>query len=637
MSNLETGASIGGYRIVAVLGEGGMGMVYRAVQEGLGRDVALKVIIPRLAADPDFRRRFQRESRLAASIQHPNVLPVYEAGEHDGVLFVSMQYVEGTDLKALIALEERLEPARAARLVAQVAAALDAAHARGLVHRDVKPANVLVARHDGEEHAYLTDFGISKHLESAALTETGALLGTVDYAAPEQLQGDPVDARADVYALGCMLFHALTSRVPFPRDMPAAKIFAHLQSEPPAPSEVVEDVPPAFDEVVARAMAKSPASRYQSAGALGRAAVAASGGTAAGGPARTEAHPTDAGATAAGRTAAGGTVAGPTLVPRSRRGRAVLAACAAAVVLAAAAIVVLGSGDSDENPRADATPRKTASVFAGEDPVSLSAGSDTLWVANIGPRTATALDPETGEPVGPPVKVRGGIGDVATADDAVWATTLDRDAVVKIDSRTGRSREFRLPGRPADIAVGEGGVWVSLYSNDSVARLDADSGKQVGGAIKVGHVPGDVAIGAGSVWVANTESDSVTRIDPKVNEAVGEPIPVGNAPLGIAVGAGAVWVANSEDDTVSRIDPASGTASGRPVDVGKGPGGIDTDGTSVWVATLDDDTVQQIDARTGTLVGAPIPAGKAPEDLVVAFGSVWVSNPEQNRLTRIDL
>src|SRR3954454_9435530 len=273
MAQLAPGTIVGGYRIESVAGRGGMGVVYRATQLRLNRTVALKVIADELAEDPGFRERFNHESEIAASIDHPNVLPVYEAGEHDGVLYLSMRFVDGTDLKALIRSEGRLPAARAAGIVAQVAEALDAAHARGLVHRDIKPANILIAAGD---RTYLTDFGLTKHAESASgLTKTGTWVGTADYVAPEQVQGQHVDARTDVYSLGCVLFEALTGRLPFPHPTEIAKIYAHLQEEPPAMDWAALGVPAAMDPVVRRAMAKDPAARYQSAGDLGRAALAA--------------------------------------------------------------------------------------------------------------------------------------------------------------------------------------------------------------------------------------------------------------------------------------------------------------------------------------------------------------------------
>src|SRR3954452_15693882 len=213
---LPAGSEIAGYRIECVAGRGGMGVLYRATDVTLRRSVALKVIASELSGDEGFRTRFQRESRVAASIRHPNVITVFRAGEDGGLLYIATEFIEGTDLKALIGERGRLEPRLAADLAAQVAAALDAAHAKALVHRDVKPANILIAVEDGRERAYLTDFGLTKSTGSeTAMTETGMFLGTIDYAAPEQISGGTVDARTDVYALGCVLFHMLTGRLPY--------------------------------------------------------------------------------------------------------------------------------------------------------------------------------------------------------------------------------------------------------------------------------------------------------------------------------------------------------------------------------------------------------------------------------------
>jgi serine/threonine protein kinase len=250
-----------------------MGVVYRARQRALERTVALKVIATSIASEPEFRERFRRESLLAASIEHPNVVPVYEAGEWESRLFIAMRFVPGTDL-ATVLEDGPLEPQRAIDLAGQVAAALDAAHVRGLIHRDVKPGNVLVERHGGSsEHAYLTDFGLAKAAVGGdtGLTMSGAFVGTVDYVAPEQLRGERVDARTDVYSLGCMLFHMLAGRVPFPRDNQVAKIYAHLNDAPPQLPWTV-DGSDALDVVVRRAVAKDPGDRYDSAGEFARAA-----------------------------------------------------------------------------------------------------------------------------------------------------------------------------------------------------------------------------------------------------------------------------------------------------------------------------------------------------------------------------
>src|SRR3954449_2963624 len=268
MAEPTSGSVVAGCRLEEEIGRGGMGVVYRATDQSLERTVALKLIAPELTTNPDFRERFKRESRLAASIEHPNVIPVYDAGETDGLLYLVMRYVEGTDLRALIRSEGPLEPPRAARIVAQVASALAAAHRRGLIHRDVKPANVLIESEGANEHAYLTDFGIARDVGGTALTRTGMLVGTMDYIAPERLGDRPGDGRSDIYALGCVLFEALTGRVPFPRDSDVVKMYAHMNEPVPSVREIRPDVPQALANAAAKAMAKNPDHRYDTADEL---------------------------------------------------------------------------------------------------------------------------------------------------------------------------------------------------------------------------------------------------------------------------------------------------------------------------------------------------------------------------------
>ncbi len=301
-SELAAGDVFAGYRIEQRLGRGGMGILYLAVEPGLERRVALKLIAPEAAAEEVFARRFAEESRIAAAIEHPNVVPIYAAGAEDGVPYIAMRYVAGSDLGRRIAREGRLEPGPAAALIAQVANGLDAIHAAGLVHRDVKPANVLLSGEQGDEHAYITDFGVARNVATnSGLTQTGRFVGTLDYVAPEQISGGQVDARVDVYALGCMLFKLLTGEVPFPREGEAARLYAHLNDPPPAPSLYVPAIGMALDDVVARAMSKQPGDRYPSAGDLGRAAVAALSGAPVTVPERTVA--TGAAATVEAETA----------------------------------------------------------------------------------------------------------------------------------------------------------------------------------------------------------------------------------------------------------------------------------------------------------------------------------------------
>jgi serine/threonine protein kinase len=276
-SRTRIGTQVAGFRIESVLGRGGMSVVYVAEQVRLGRRVALKVLTTELAWDEQFRERFVRESQIAAAIDHPNIIPIYDAGEDDGLLYIAMRFVEGPDLKEVLK-RGLLGVGRTIFLVEQVASALDAAHAHSLVHRDVKPGNILLE--ETTDHAFLTDFGVAKQTTARGLTSTGHFLGTVEYAAPEQIEGGPVDARTDVYALGCVLYECLTSTPPFAHGTEHAVLHAHLVDPPPSVTRVRPELPHAFDGVIATALAKDPDERFHSCGDLVHAARNAASGTA---------------------------------------------------------------------------------------------------------------------------------------------------------------------------------------------------------------------------------------------------------------------------------------------------------------------------------------------------------------------
>jgi serine/threonine protein kinase len=373
---LSDGDEFAGYRVERRLGRGGMGILYLAVEPGLERRVALKLIAPEAASDDVFARRFAEESRIAASIEHPNVVPIYAAGEEAGVPYIAMRYVAGADLARRLAREGRLSPEVAVGLIAQIGNGLDAIHAAGLIHRDVKPANVLLSGDEGGDHAYITDFGVARNVATeSGLTQTGRFVGTLDYVAPEQISGGAVDARADVYALGCLLFKLLTGEVPFPKDGEAARLFAHLNDPPPAPSLYVPEVSMALDDVVIRAMSKSPDDRYPSAGDLGRAAQAALHGESPAVPERTVATGAAATRTAetistkAGETRNSAPPTEPTRrlddeapLPTTKLGRAggstrrwALIGGLAALLAAVVVVVVLVSGGGGSSPDTAAT------------------------------------------------------------------------------------------------------------------------------------------------------------------------------------------------------------------------------------------------------------------------------------------
>jgi YVTN family beta-propeller protein len=625
---------VAGYRIEAVAGQGGMGVVYKAIQLDLQRPVALKLIAPSLLSDANFRERFKREAQLAASIDHPNVIPVHEAGEIDGSLFLAMRYVEGTDLAALIDRDSALEPRRAVRIAAQAAAALDAAHRRGLVHRDVKPANVLI---DGDdEHVYLTDFGLTKHAtEGAPLTKTGMFVGTLDYCAPEQIRGERSDHRADVYALGCLLFHSLTGRPPFERDSEVAKMYAHLNDAPPAPSDVAPAVPRALDAVVASAMAKDPAGRFASAGELGRAATAA---LKPGTPAPPATEP--GGMSRRRRTALGLALAG------------LLGTGLVAAVLAAAGILggegkqtAEAAGGAAPAPAAEVAsepadqPRPVASIDVGNGPDGLTVDdAGSVWVSNARDDTLTRIDARSGEVIGEPIAAGDDPDGLVAEKGTLWVASAQEDRVLRFET----SADAAVPGGtiavgnlPEGISLGRQLVWVANINSGTVNRIDRASPAVVGAPIGVGSRPTGVFVGPTTVWVTNNGDATVSRIDVSTAEVIGEPIPVGSQPRGVVEASGSVWVANSGDNTVSRLDAATGEPIGDPIKVGRNPRELAFGDGFIWVANNDDNSVTRIDPDTGRVVGTPIPVGNRPIGIAVRDGSVWVANFGDDTVTRI--
>ncbi|WP_156767172.1 serine/threonine-protein kinase, partial [Mycobacterium sp. E796] len=265
----RVGTRFGPYELRSLIGAGGMGEVYRAYDTRKGRMVALKLLRPELAADPGFQQRFRRESQLAARLQEPHVIPVHDFGEIDGVLFIDMRLVDGGSLKDLLRERGALDPGQAAAITAQVATALDAAHAEGLVHRDVKPENVLLTP---DNFAYLVDFGLAQAHGDPSVTAGGPLIGSCAYMAPERFSGGPVGPQTDVYSLACVLYECLTGQAPFEGAEIPQLITAHLQMPPPRPSIMRRGIDKALDDVIARGMAKEPAARFSCAGELARAA-----------------------------------------------------------------------------------------------------------------------------------------------------------------------------------------------------------------------------------------------------------------------------------------------------------------------------------------------------------------------------
>jgi serine/threonine-protein kinase len=620
------GAEFAGHLIEAVIGEGGMGVVYRARNVALDRERALKVLTPGLSADARFRERFRRESRLAASIEHPNVIPVHQAGEEAGQLYLAMRLVEGSDLRQMVILEGPLEPGAAAAVVSAVAAGLDAAHAAGLIHRDVKPANVLVGAEADAGRVYLTDFGISRTTTGGeTVTGTGELVGTADFIAPEQIAGEQVDHRADVYALGAVLHYALTGQAPFPRENELATLFAHTNAPRPRPSAVRAGLSPLLDPIVERAMAVDPADRFQSAGALARELDAAVEGD--------ETVPL-----APSRPAPPPTADAPAVRPRRARRWPWVVAAAIAVAAVVAGLVVgadAGDGDGALEPNAAPAPQTEAPIEVGAGPVGVAEGPERVWVAAREGGEVDGIGQGSGE-LDFTVDVPNPVA-VAVGFNSVWAVSRDADALYRLDPLDG-TEPLQIPlgdgADPSDVATGGRWVWVAEAGAEEVARIDPRT-NELAGRVPMGTEPRAIATGNGFVWVTNIRAASVSRIDPDGPERVGSAIAVDELPNDIAVGEGGVWVASNLNGTVTELD-SDGHVIGDPIAVGNQPRGIAADLKYVWVALGDDDAVVRIDPAARRLAGDPIAVGDDPSDVALGRRAAWVTSEGESTLTRIN-
>jgi DNA-binding beta-propeller fold protein YncE/ABC-type branched-subunit amino acid transport system substrate-binding protein len=617
-NRFEAGATFAGYRIEEEIGRGGMGVVYRALDLSLERLVALKLIAPELATDEGFRKRFLRESRVAASLDHPHVLPVFSAGEEDGHLYLAMRYVEGEDLKTHLRREGTLPPEQAVRICSQVAEALDAAHRRGLVHRDLKPANVLL---DLSGEAYLADFGLTKQVGTAS-TETGQLVGTLDYLAPEQIRGEEIDGRTDEYALACVLYECLAGQAPFHRSTEAELLWAHMQEDPPALSSR-----PELDPVFRRALAKEKEERYESAAAFVEAAAAAIG------------------------------LETPRLRRRRklmRRSRLLLAAgallLAGAAVAAGVAITRPSEPKAVGNAVAAIEPAQgdvSSYTATGTTPSNVVIGGGSVWVLNADDRTISRIDPRTRKIV--KTFATGGVPtDLAFEDGSLWvgngsvasvglASQGYTSSVVRIDPDTYRvSATVTLPYNhhvdPAYISplsrlsAYRGSVW-AINPDQTVSRIDTRKARVVK-RVRV-HFANTIAAGREGVWVTRNASD-VTRIDPRTGR-IGQTISVpARGFAGIAVGAGSVWAASQEDGTVWRIEPGPHPTT-RTIAVGPGVTFLAFADGAVWAANFIEDTVSRIDPRTNTVTSTTQVAG-TPLGIAADRDLVWTSTAEAGGL-----
>jgi streptogramin lyase len=622
VADLALGDEVAGYRIDARLARGGMGVVYRATHLGLDRPVALKVIARELAGDASFRERFLRESRLAARLDHPAVVPIYDSREVDGELFVAMRLVEGGDLRGLIDREGPLPPPRATALLGQVAAALDAAHAAGIVHRDVKPHNVLV---EGER-AYLSDFGLAKAIDESAAS-AASVVGTVAYMSPEQWQGQAVGASADIYSLGCVLYEAVTGVVPY----------ARADADP----ATTPRLPLGLEQAIERATAPRPEGRFATATELIEAARAG-----AGGPEQPT-HVLDAASdprrpttplTAPARSTLGPDTGpkddrapggGPKVDRGPGRRRALVAggalALVAAVVVAAVLLTSGGSGMSVAAP-----------VVIGKPPLRIAAGSEKIWVLSEPEGTLTRIDAETDEIIGAAIDLGQGVAAVAVGGGSVWVTDARTGELLRVDDESGRvSQRIKVGGHPGPLVYGGGRVWVADTDGAGITAVNAKGGRIVRRHLPPHVAPLRLATGAGGLWVSNATTDTVRRIDLSTF-ALGAPIPAGRRPAGITVADGLVWVAATRSDAVTRVDPSIAAVSGPPIPVGRQPGGIDAGTSAVWVTLAGEDAVRRLELPSGEPDGGPIAVGPEPSAIAVGATAVWVVNDGDGSVTRIE-
>ncbi len=626
-----------------------MGVVYQATQLSLGRLVAVKAMAPTLVADPSYRERFKRESQLAAMIDHPNIIPVYEAGEVDGTLYLIMRWVDGTDLRDVVSAGP-LTPARAVRLLRPVASALGAAHKQGLVHRDVKPANVLIAAGDEqrEEHVYLTDFGIARRdAAHSAITRTGMFVGTLDYMAPERLIGDKGESSSDIYAFGCMLFEALTGRLPYDRPNDAAKAFAHVNDPIPSVRAAAPEVPQALDAVVARALAKRPGERFGSAGELTRALDQALAESAPGEPVIVEetvlsadqtvlsadqtvlsadqtvlsADETvlspDETALSAGSTAPPAPAPSPTATaatarqvsppalvasptPGRRPPRRRLVVWAPVVVLVGAAVIVfvVSSG----------SPRHTP----GSEVKTLSPGLTELHTVSLG-------------------SVAGGV--TVGQQGELWVSLPDRGSVARI-SADGAVTKLSLGDHPGQIASGPAGIWVGGSSRGALVRLDEQTGRVLATS-SLHATPSALTVNRddGSAWAADSTGSVVhIALDGGVS---GNPAHLTPPVLGLGWGEGWVWAVNGTTTGLVRVsqDGSGGTST---FDTRPEPVSI-TFSRGIWTAHANG-SVTRFDPRPSHLrVNTEVPVAPSLRQIsaVEAQPSVWAISQRSHMLYRI--
>jgi hypothetical protein len=619
-----------------------MGVVYRARQLELDRDVAVKVIAPDLVEDPQIRKRFLSEARAAGALEHPNIVPVHGAGIEDEQAYIVMRHIDGHDLRTVVLAEGPLSTDRATRIAEQLGEALDAIHHLGYVHRDLKPQNVMI---DTAGHVYLSDFGLAKQaLATAGDTRSEQWVGTLDYVAPEQIRGERVDARADVYSFGGVLYFMITRRVPFERANDHAKLWAHLADPPPRPSDVRPELPAELDAVVLRAMAKDPAERYPSAGDLARSARSAAGHAGTPAPERTVAR-----GAAAPEDAT--LVSDSSIALRARRARRpVLAAGALIVVAGALALLMLGEGDGTPERSAGLQAQSAAQptpeppkVTTFEDvarrPRGVAVAGGDVWVISSHKGDIVRLDAKTGKPHGRQQWIEQGATDIQRHGKLLWISSRERRAFMALSADSGRMLRYQSTTDPLTrIAVGAGGVWVVGRDTPGgpavLYRFDPDNPEQPTSRYPFASGISDIAAGGGRVWVALEHVERVMSVEPGAGEAehaawINEPA------SSLAYGAGHVWASVQEDDSVVRIDPRVVDRMKTTPDIER-PEQIVVARGRVWAANSTEHTVVGINPRTAKVVET---IGVRPNPYAVAAGRgrLWVTALGDGSLTRIEL
>jgi serine/threonine protein kinase len=577
----DEGWEIAGFRIESEIGRGAMGVVYLAYQSYPERQVALKLLSPDLASDPAFRERFVHESNAAASTEHPNIVPVYGAGEADGQLYLAMRYVEGTDLASLLSREGALSPERATRICAEIADALEAAHDRGLIHRDVKPGNILL---DARDRAYLTDFGLIRRTQlHTDITKTGQFMGTIDYCAPEQIKGGEIDGRADVYSLGCVLYECLTGTPPFRKDTEVATIYAHLEEEVPKASSKRPGISPPLSSIVMKAMAKRPEDRFATAGEMAEA------------------------------------LRGDSRPPPGPRRRSMLIGLGAVLALLGIGIGILASGGDE----------------TGQSPPS----AESPAAATVPLNSLIRVDPETGEVVSEPTPIPTSVDNrpqIEVGEGGVWV--LVGPNVVHVDPTDGTIvGTVNVSGGTAtaydSIAVGSRTVWVGAIPG--IVRINPATDRELRSVVL--NPPGVlqqtfVALGAGNAWGLTTDA-RLTRVDPQTGATKGT-VDIGQSASGLASGFDALWIIDSLQGTLTRVEPDT-LDPDAPIAVSGDLDAIATGAGSVWILDSSAGVVIPVDPVT-SLPGSPIRVGLDPTDVAVGLGAVWVTNNGDGTISKID-